>query len=303
MSEELDVLKEVARRLERAGIAYMITGSIAANFYTVPRMTRDIDIVVELGERDVSRFISLFENDYYLDAQTVEQAVRAKGMFNLIQHQHVVKVDFVVRKDSPYRRREFARRKRAFLEEQEVYFVAAEDLILSKLAWAKDSRSEMQLNDVRNLLRYVSQRAEPKLSQPLGQSARRRISLSAGEEMKDTPSEVERKFCRMLMERSGEERLKMGCSMHATARALVIASIPEKNPDALTRALFLRFYGHEFEPNGEKESSAPYASWPKRSAPCESPSAPHGMESNVGPKGESDNSWRRRKGRRERLAF
>jgi hypothetical protein len=84
MSEELDVLKEVARHLERAGIAYMITGSIAANFYTVPRMTRDINIVAELGEQDVTRFISLFENDYYLDRQTVEQAVRTKGMFNLI---------------------------------------------------------------------------------------------------------------------------------------------------------------------------------------------------------------------------
>lgn len=155
MSEELDVLKEVAGRLERAGIAYMITGSIAANFYTVPRMTRDIDIVVELRERVVARFISLFETDYYLEAQTVEQAVRAKGMFNLIQHQHVVKVDFVVRKETPYRRSEFARRKRASLEGQEVYFVAAEDLILSKLVWAKDSRSEMQLNDVRNLLQYV----------------------------------------------------------------------------------------------------------------------------------------------------
>src|SRR5919109_4134299 len=144
MSEELDVLKEVTGRLEGAGIAYMITGSIAANFYTVPRMTRDIDIVIELRERDVSRFISLFESDYYLDAQTVAQAVRAQGMFNLIQHQHVVKVDFVVRKDSPYRRSEFARRKRVSLEGQEVCFVAAEDLILSKLVWAKDSWSEMQ---------------------------------------------------------------------------------------------------------------------------------------------------------------
>jgi hypothetical protein len=56
----------------------------------------------------------------------------------------------------------------------------------------------------------------------------------------------------MLMERSGEERLKMGCSMHATARALVIASIPETNPDALSQALFLRFYGHEFEPERRK---------------------------------------------------
>ena len=49
MSEELAVLKEVTRRLDCAKIAYMVTGSIATNFYTVPRMTRDIDIVIELG--------------------------------------------------------------------------------------------------------------------------------------------------------------------------------------------------------------------------------------------------------------
>ncbi|OGQ82967.1 MAG: hypothetical protein A3G40_15190 [Deltaproteobacteria bacterium RIFCSPLOWO2_12_FULL_57_22] len=55
-AEELAVLKEVTRRLNRAKIPYMVTGSIAANFYTVPRMTRDIDIVVELSERDIGCF-------------------------------------------------------------------------------------------------------------------------------------------------------------------------------------------------------------------------------------------------------
>jgi hypothetical protein len=73
----------------------MITGSIAANFYTVPRMTRDIDIVVELFEQDIGRFIPLFENDYYLEPQTVGEAVRNKGMFNLIHDQYIVKIDFV----------------------------------------------------------------------------------------------------------------------------------------------------------------------------------------------------------------
>ena len=47
MSDELDVLKSVAARLGEAGIPYMVTGSMAANFYAVPRMTRDIDLVVE----------------------------------------------------------------------------------------------------------------------------------------------------------------------------------------------------------------------------------------------------------------
>jgi hypothetical protein len=63
---------------------------------------------------------------------------------------------------------------------------------------------------------------------------------------------METKFRRMLMEHSGEERLKMGCSMHATARALVIASISKKNLVTVNRALFLRFYGDEFEPKARK---------------------------------------------------
>ena len=68
--------------------------------------------------------------------------------------------------------------------------------------------------------------------------------------MNDTDPEVEQKFIAMLMERSGEERLRMGCSMHATAQALVKPSVLEKDPLAspatMRRALFLRFYGHEF---------------------------------------------------------
>lgn len=69
--------------------------------------------------------------------------------------------------------------------------------------------------------------------------------------MKDTPPEMDARYRAMLMERSGEERLKMGCSMHATARTLVEASIreqdPQATPEAIRKGLFLRFYGHEFD--------------------------------------------------------
>ena len=60
MSEESEVLKEVCRSLERADIPYMITGSIAANFYAVPRMTRDIDVVIEIHKADVNKITDLF---------------------------------------------------------------------------------------------------------------------------------------------------------------------------------------------------------------------------------------------------
>lgn len=69
--------------------------------------------------------------------------------------------------------------------------------------------------------------------------------------MTDTTPEVARRYRELLLRRSGEERLKMGCSMHAAARALVRASVLEKepyaSPAAVRRALFLRFYGHEFD--------------------------------------------------------
>ncbi|TKS61881.1 MAG: hypothetical protein EWM72_00006 [Nitrospira sp.] len=155
MSDELHILKSVTARLEAAGIPYMLTGSMAANFYTTPRMTRDIDLVIELSEEDISRIVRLFQDEYYVDQDMVQQAVRNRSMFNMIHNTLVVKVDCVVRKDSEYRREEFARRRPVTIAGQQVSLVAPEDLILSKLDWAKESRSQMQLDDVRNLLRSV----------------------------------------------------------------------------------------------------------------------------------------------------
>jgi len=155
VSDELDILKLVVARLDAAGILYMVTGSMAANFYATPRMTRDIDLVVELREGDVGRMVALFQDDYYIDRDMVEQAIRNRSMFNMIHNALVVKVDCVVRKDSEYRREEFSRRRTVIVDGQTVTIVAPEDLILSKLEWAKKSHSQMQLDDVRNLLRSV----------------------------------------------------------------------------------------------------------------------------------------------------
>lgn len=155
MSDELDVLKAVAAKLEKSGIPYMVTGSMAANFYTVPRMTRDIDLVVGLLDRDVDRIMCLFQQEFYIDRDMVERAVRDHTMFNMIHNALVVKVDCVVRKETDYRREEFARRRTITLAGQSVAIVAPEDLILSKLDWARESRSQMQLDDVRNVLRSV----------------------------------------------------------------------------------------------------------------------------------------------------
>ena len=63
----------------------------------------------------------------------------------------MIKVDCIVRKNSPYRRVEFERRQHITIEDFSTWIVSKEDLIISKLWWAKDSHSELQLRDVRNL--------------------------------------------------------------------------------------------------------------------------------------------------------
>lgn len=152
MSAELEVLQDIAGRFERAGIAYMLTGSVALSYYAEPRMTRDIDLVVELGGRDSAQLAGMFAPDYYVSEADVGQALRQHGMFNVLHLRKVVKIDLIVRKDDEYRKNEFSRRQKVRLGGLDAWIVSKEDLILSKLAWAKPSMSQLQLGDVRKLL-------------------------------------------------------------------------------------------------------------------------------------------------------
>jgi hypothetical protein len=155
MIEQLEFLKEIAGRLDSAGIPYMVTGSVASALYARPRMTRDVDVVIECGPNDWATIVELFESDCCIDPATVRDAVRSRRMFNVIHNESIVKADFIVRKDDTYRKIEFGRRRQVDIEGTSVWIAAPEDLILSKLRWSKDGDSESQKNDARSILRSV----------------------------------------------------------------------------------------------------------------------------------------------------
>jgi hypothetical protein len=131
----------------------MLTGSLAMNYYATPRMTRDVDLVIAVEAGDAGKLATAFEPFYYVPPDaTPTQAIRDRGMFNLLHTESGVKVDMVVRRDEPFRRAEFARRARVTFAGFDAWIVSKEDLILSKLVWARDSDSELQRRDIRNLL-------------------------------------------------------------------------------------------------------------------------------------------------------
>jgi hypothetical protein len=151
MQNELDIIRDVSGRLDRARLAYMLTGSMAMNYYAQPRMTRDIDIVIALAASHTDTIVRLFHPDYYVAREAVRDSIEHESLFNLIHQDSVIKVDCIVRKSSPYRLAEFARRKQITIEDFTTWIASKEDLLISKLIWAKDSHSEMQLRDVKNL--------------------------------------------------------------------------------------------------------------------------------------------------------
>ena len=149
---EIDIVRDISRRFEQAGIAYMLTGSMAMNYYAQPRMTRDIDVVIAIGPEDVGRVAALFRPDYYVSEENIRESLAHESIFNLIHQESVIKVDCIIRQSSDYRRVEFERRERISILDFTTFIVSKEDLIISKLFWAKDSHSEIQLGDVKNLL-------------------------------------------------------------------------------------------------------------------------------------------------------
>lgn len=152
MLEELEVLRIVSERLEAARIPFMLTGSFAMAYYGKPRMTRDLDIVVSLSEDDIPGIVTTLSPDFYIDADSARLAVMSQRLFNLMHLATSMKVDLIVRKSSEYRQVEFARRQPVQMNGVNTWIVSREDLILSKLVWARDSSSELQRRDVRTLM-------------------------------------------------------------------------------------------------------------------------------------------------------
>jgi hypothetical protein len=92
MQNEVDIIRDVSRRMDDAGIAYMLTGSMAMNYYAQPRMTRNIDVVVALTAAEAGKIVELFDRDYFLSEQAVRDSIANESIFNLIHNESVIKV-------------------------------------------------------------------------------------------------------------------------------------------------------------------------------------------------------------------
>jgi hypothetical protein len=147
MSSQREFIRWLTERLEVVGIPFMIAGSLASSIHGEPRSTNDIDLVIDPTPEQLERLVMSIENRCYVNGQTACDALRLRSMFNVVDLKSGWKADLIIRKDRPFSRQEFERRKIEPLMGLHVPVVSPEDTILSKLEWSKKRESERQFRD------------------------------------------------------------------------------------------------------------------------------------------------------------
>lgn len=150
----LVALKPVIAAFDRLAIPYYIGGSIASSAYGIPRATMDADIVADLAPAQVSGLVVLLQDQYYVAAAAITNAIGAASSFNLIHLETMVKIDVFIAKKDAYHESALARRLADRLVDDDpdsvVCLASPEDIILSKLQWYEMGQrvSERQWLDI-----------------------------------------------------------------------------------------------------------------------------------------------------------
>src|SRR5205823_6231954 len=132
---ERELLVDCLRRLNRTGVIYYLTGSMASNYWGIPRSTHDLDFVVQLPISSVPLILQEFRGDFYLEETAVRAVYGPPFQFNAIDTRSALKVDFWLARPEPFDQEMLRRRQRVTLFGELAWISSAEDVLLHKLFW------------------------------------------------------------------------------------------------------------------------------------------------------------------------
>jgi hypothetical protein len=156
--DQIDLIKNVVEILESLNVPYALVGSWGSGVYGEPRFTRDVDIVIDLPAFLVPRFCAFFPSpEFYLNPDSVVEAVRDRFQFNVLHPGSGNKIDFIMSREEGWKTDQLSRRRLVNLGINggsfSVYFSAPEDVILGKLWYHAEGGGERHLRDIAGILR------------------------------------------------------------------------------------------------------------------------------------------------------
>jgi hypothetical protein len=135
LPELFGVVKRAIRLLDNLGIDYHLTGGLVSSFYGDPRFTQDVDIVVRLDTNQAGALHNALEQEFQVDPNVLMTAVSQHDMFQALDRDTFIKIDFHVGEEIPD---ELSRSIRAeIIQGLEINIPSIEDAIASKLHWIK----------------------------------------------------------------------------------------------------------------------------------------------------------------------
>jgi len=157
-----ELLQKIVEVFERLQIPYLVTGSVAAMAYGEPRLTNDIDIVAAIEERHIASLITEFpEKEFYISDEMIREAIRHQGQFNIIHPTSGLKIDVIIRQNTPFDASRFKRVRRIYpAETYEANFAAPEDVIIKKMEYYKEGGSEKHLRDITGILKISGEEVD-----------------------------------------------------------------------------------------------------------------------------------------------
>jgi hypothetical protein len=147
------VLEKLRAALEAADIPYFVSGSFASSAHGIPRTTNDIDIVIAPTRPQLEKLLRQFpESEFATDREDAFDALMRRSLFNVVDYASMWKVDFIIRQHTPFDASRFARRAVVEIAGVYLYTATAEDILITKLWWAKLGESERQLDDAAGII-------------------------------------------------------------------------------------------------------------------------------------------------------
>ena len=150
----LALVSRLSRDLDAEGIPHALTGSIAAGLHGEPIISIDVDIVVNMTP-ERARSLARRWKDLQADEESFRQAAESQSITNVLDIHTGLKIDVSVLPDTPYYREVMKRRIRfdAGDRKESFWVVTREDIILMKLWWRRETRSEKQWANALSVVR------------------------------------------------------------------------------------------------------------------------------------------------------
>ena len=155
-----DIVLTVIDFLNEHDLPYMIVGSLATNFYCVPRSTEGGDVVVEPSIVSIAQQITQANTHVRFDPQLTFESVTATRKVVLRTSEHNFEIELFQLSDDEHDQARFKRRILVETMGRKVWIASLEDMIVTKLRWSQHAGREKDISDARNLIGVQSDRVD-----------------------------------------------------------------------------------------------------------------------------------------------